>query len=164
MTTPPTATQEHDPSALRNRLVDQLLAAGHIRTAAVETALRRVPRHVFAPEVPMRTAYADDIIPTRHTPDGRISNSVSAPWLLAVMLEAARIRPGHRVLEIGSGGYNAALIAELVGPTGHVTTVDIDPDITDRATRLLAAPGYDRVRALTADADVAHGYVMPQAA
>ncbi|MER6735852.1 methyltransferase, FxLD system [Streptomyces puniciscabiei] len=153
MTTPPTAAQEHDPSALRHRLVDRLLAAGHIRTAAVEAALRRVPRHAFAPEVPAQTAYADDVIPTRHTPDGRISSSVSAPWLQAVMLESTRLQPGHRVLEVGSGGYNAALIAELVGPTGQVTTVDIDPDVTDRATRFLCTTGYDRVRVLTADAE-----------
>ncbi|MFD5583328.1 methyltransferase, FxLD system [Streptomyces sp. NPDC127063] len=153
VTTPPTTAQEHDPSALRHRLVDQLLAAGHVRTATVEAALRRVPRHAFAPEVPVQTAYANGIIPTRHTPDGRISSSVSAPWLQAVMLESARLRSGHHVLEVGSGGYNAALIAELVGRTGQVTTVDIDPDVTDRATRFLSATGYDRVRVLTADAE-----------
>jgi len=89
----------------------------------------------------VQTVYAEDIIPTRHTPDGRISSSVSAPWLQAVKLEAARIQPDERVLEVGSGGYNAALIAELVGPTGQVTTVDIDPDVTDRAARFLAAAG-----------------------
>ncbi|WP_330336446.1 methyltransferase, FxLD system [Streptomyces sp. NBC_00557] len=153
VTTPPTTAQEHDPSALRHRLVDQLLAAGHVRTASVEAALRRVPRHAFAPEVPVKTAYADDIIPTCHTPDGRVSSSVSAPWLQAVMLESARLRSGHHVLEVGSGGYNAALIAELVGRTGQVTTVDIAPDVTDRAIRLLRATGYDRVRVLTADAE-----------
>ncbi|MEU9446012.1 methyltransferase, FxLD system [Streptomyces sp. NPDC048304] len=162
MTTPPTTAQEHDPSALRHRLVDQLLVAGHVRTAAVETALRRVPRHAFAPEVPVQTAYADDIIPTRHTADGRISSSVSAPWLQAVMLESARLRPGHHVLEVGSGGYNAALIAELVGRTGQVTTVDIDPDVTDRAIRFLHATGYDRVRVLTADAEQLPPEAIPE--
>ncbi|MGW4086423.1 methyltransferase, FxLD system [Streptomyces sp. NPDC004822] len=162
MTTLPTPTQEHDPSALRHRLVDQLLAAGHVRTATVEAALRNVPRHAFAPEVAVQTAYADDIIPTRHAPDGRISSSVSAPWLQAVMLEAARIQRNDRVLEIGSGGYNAALIAELVGPTGQVTTVDIDPEVTDRAARFLAAAGYDRVHVLTADAEHLPADVVPE--
>ncbi|GAA3214794.1 hypothetical protein GCM10020256_15890 [Streptomyces thermocoprophilus] len=112
--------------------------------------------------MPVETAYADDIIPTRHTPDGRISSSVSAPWLQAVMLESARLRPGHHVLEVGSGGYNAALIAELVGPTGQVTTVDIDPDVTDRAARFLTATGYDRVRVLTADAEHLPADVVPE--
>ncbi|HET9896690.1 MAG TPA: hypothetical protein VFQ44_17305 [Streptosporangiaceae bacterium] len=67
------------------------------------------------------------------------------------MLEQAAIEPGMRVLEIGSGGYNAALIAELVGPSGAVTTVDIDPDVTGRATELLAAAGYGQVRVVLAD-------------
>ena len=67
------------------------------------------------------------------------------------MLEQARIMPGMRVLEIGSGGYNAALIAELVGPAGEVTSLDIDPAVIDRARRLLDAAGYQRVRTVVGD-------------
>lgn len=152
--TPSTDTEHHEAGTiLRSRLTDRLRAGGHFRTAAVEAAFRAVPRHAFAPEVPVETAYADDVIPTRHAGNGRVSSSISAPWLQAGMLEAARLRPGHHVLEIGSGGYNAALIAELVGPTGTVTTVDIDPAVTDRATRLLTAAGYESVRVVTADAE-----------
>ncbi len=149
-------------STLRDQLADQLLAVGHIRTNAVENAFRTVPRHAFAPEVLAEKAYANDIIPTRRAPDGRITSSVSAPWLQADMLEAARIQPGHRVLEIGSGGYNAALIAELVGPTGSVTALDIDPAVTDRATRFLSETGYDRVRVVTADAEHLPADVIPE--
>src|SRR5262249_49145045 len=82
-------------------------------------------------------------------------SSVSAPWLQALMLEQAEIAPGMRCLEIGSGGYNAALMAELAGPTGEVTTVDIDPDVTERARRCLASAGYERVNVVLADAE--HG-------
>ncbi|WGD39725.1 methyltransferase, FxLD system [Streptomyces cathayae] len=160
MTTPPT-TELDEASEPRHRLADQLHAAGHIRTTAVENAFHTVPRHAFAPDVPIHKAYANDIIPTHHTADGRIISSVSAPWLQADMLEAARIRPGHRVLEIGSGGYNAALIAELVGPTGSVTTLDIDPAVTDHAARFLAETGYDRVRVVTADAEHLHAGIVP---
>ncbi|QIP83183.1 methyltransferase, FxLD system [Streptomyces sp. Tu 2975] len=152
VSTPPATARQHGPGTLRGRLADRLVAAGHVRTAAVEAAFRTVPRHVFAPEVPVETAYADDVIPVRHAPDGRISSSVSAPWIQADMLEAARLQPGHNVLEIGSGGYNAALIAELVGPAGSVTTVDIDAAVTDRATGFLKATGHDHVRVITADA------------
>ncbi|MFG2365828.1 methyltransferase, FxLD system [Streptomyces mirabilis] len=152
VTTPPT-TGLDEAGALRHQLADQLAAAGHIRIPAVDKALRTVPRHAFAPEVPPQKAYANDIVATCHGDDGRITSSISAPWLQADMLEAARLQPGHRVLEIGSGGYNAALIAELVGPTGGVTTLDIDPAVTDRATRYLAQTGYDRVRVVTADAE-----------
>ncbi|WP_208298489.1 methyltransferase domain-containing protein [Streptomyces sp. BK208] len=54
---------------------------------------------------------------------------------------------------LGSGGYNAALTADLAGPTGHVTTLDIDPAVTERAAHFLAETGYDGVRVVTADAE-----------
>ncbi|MGW8744105.1 methyltransferase, FxLD system [Streptomyces sp. NPDC055794] len=161
MTTSP-ATEVSDASRLRHQLVQQLHAHNHIRSAAVEHAFRTVPRHVFAPEVPLPVSYADDIVPTCHDDDGTITSSISAPWLQADMLEAARIRPGHRVLEIGSGGYNAALIAELVGPTGHVTTLDIDPVVTDRTVRFLPEAGYSQVSVVTADAEHLPHEVVPE--
>lgn len=79
-------------------------------------------------------------------------SSVSAPQIQAMMLEQAQVKPGMRVLEIGSGGLNAAYLAELVGENGEVVTVDIDPVVTDRARRLLNEHGYDRVHVVTADA------------
>ncbi|ASQ93238.1 methyltransferase, FxLD system [Streptomyces sp. 11-1-2] len=161
VTTSPT-TDLDEATALRHQLAGQLAAAGHIRTPAVDQALRTVPRHAFAPEVPVHKAYANDIVATRHSDEGRITSSISAPWLQADMLEAARIQPGHRVLEIGSGGYNAALIAELVGPTGSVTTLDIDPAVTNRATRFLAQTGYDRVHVVTADAEHLPTGIVPE--
>jgi protein-L-isoaspartate(D-aspartate) O-methyltransferase len=72
-----------------------------------------------------------------------------------MMLEPAGIEPGMRVLEVGSGGVNAALIAELAGPGGQVTTVDIDPEVTARARACLDAAGYQRVRVVHADGE--HG-------
>lgn len=139
---------------LRARLVDDLVASGSIRTAEVESALRTVPRHLFAPDVSLEAAYADDTVRTKWDENGRTISSVSAPWLQATMLEQAGLGPGMRCLEVGSGGYNAALMAELVGPTGAVTTVDIDPDVTDRARQCLAAAGYgERVRVVLADAE-----------
>lgn len=160
MTHPP-ATTVSNASELRHQLVERLRAGNHIRTAGVEHAFRTVPRHTFAPEVPLKAAYADDTVPTRRAPDGRVTSSISAPWLQADMLEAARIQPGHHVLEIGSGGYNAALIAELVGPAGHVTTLDIDPAVTERANRFLTKTGYDDVRIVTADAEHLPGPLIP---
>ncbi|OAA23306.1 protein-L-isoaspartate(D-aspartate) O-methyltransferase [Frankia sp. EI5c] len=142
---------EEQADVLRARLVDGLLSGGWIRTAQVEAAFRAVPRHLFAPEASLEAAYADDVVRTKFDADGTAISSVSAPWLQATMIEQARLAAGMRCLEVGSGGYNAALLAELVGPTGEVTTVDIDPDITDRAAGFLAATGYDRVRVLTGD-------------
>jgi protein-L-isoaspartate(D-aspartate) O-methyltransferase len=120
----------------------------------VERAMRTVPRDRFAPEADLQDAYHPfNAVVTKQDEHGIAASSVSAPQIQAMMLEQADVQPGHRVLEIGSGGYNAALIAELVGESGRVTTVDIDPQVTDRARRLLTDNGYTRVRVVTADAE-----------
>ncbi|MGH3828764.1 MAG: methyltransferase, FxLD system [Pseudonocardiaceae bacterium] len=138
---------------LREELVDQLVAQDAVQSKDVEAALRTVPRHLFAPGVALEGAYANDTVLTKRDEHGIALTSVTAPWLQAMMLEQAQLAPGMRVLEIGSGGYNAALIAELVGEEGQVTTVDIDPDVVDRARRCLAAAGYRRVTVVLADAE-----------
>jgi protein-L-isoaspartate(D-aspartate) O-methyltransferase len=138
---------------LRGGLADALRASGAIRTDEVDRAFRTVPRHLFAPGVPAAEAYADDVIITKRDEHDVAASSVSAPSMQAVMLERAGLRPGMRCLEIGSGGYNAALMAELAGPAGEVTTVDIDSEITGRASRCLATAGYGRVRVVLADAE-----------
>jgi protein-L-isoaspartate(D-aspartate) O-methyltransferase len=84
---------------------------------------------------------------------GATISSLSATHIQAVMLEQAEIEPGMRVLEIGSGGYNAALMQELVGDGGKVTSVDIDAEIVVRARACLEAAGYDRVEVVLADAE-----------
>ncbi|MDG9720456.1 hypothetical protein [Streptomyces sp. DH24] len=79
MTTPPT-TELDDMGALRHQLADQLTDAGHIRTPAVNNALRTVPRHAFALEVPAEKAYTNDIVPTRRSDDGRTVSSACGRW------------------------------------------------------------------------------------
>jgi len=146
-------TGEDRAAELRNRLTDELIAAGHISSAAVEAAFRAVPRHLFAPGVPIEAAYARDIVVVKRDEHGALMSTISAPEIQALQLEQAGIRPGMRVLEIGSGGCNAALIAELTGPDGHVTTMDIDPDVADRARACLDAAGYPQVRVALGDAE-----------
>lgn len=141
------------PNELRNHLVDGLVADGIISLAGVEAAFRAVPRHVFAPGVPLEEAYARSIVVVKRNEHGTPISTVSAPEIQATMLEQAEIGAGMRVLEIGSGGFNAALIAEIVGRSGQVTTVDIDPDVTDRAAAFLDEAGYSRVNVVLADAD-----------
>lgn len=148
-----TATGQ-DAAALRGAMVEQLRTHGELRTDTVTRAFATVPREAFAPGAPLEQVYnRDDVVITKRDENGLATSSVSAPRIQAIMLEQADIRPGMRVLEIGSGGYNAALIAELVGPEGEVTTVDIDPFVVDRATQYLADAGYPQVRVLLVDAE-----------
>ncbi|MGM1058378.1 methyltransferase, FxLD system [Saccharothrix sp. Mg75] len=144
------------PEALCQAMVDQLREMGAARSDAVVAALSKVPRHLFGPGEPLDKAYAaQGTLLTRCNEQGEAVSTVSAPHIQAMMLEQADIRPGMRVLEIGSGGYNAALIAELVGPTGEVTTVDIDPEVVTRARDCLTAAGYHAVNVVETDAE--HG-------
>ncbi|MFE7872706.1 hypothetical protein ACFUYE_20455 [Micromonospora humida] len=104
--------------ALRAAMVAEL-GEDTIRSEAVAVAFSVVPRHLFAPGEPLDMVYDSNTpLVTKTGPDGKALSSVSAAHIQAVMLEQAGIEPGMRVLEIGSGGYNAALIAELVGPLG----------------------------------------------
>ncbi|WP_327635730.1 methyltransferase, FxLD system [Kribbella sp. NBC_00482] len=136
---------------LRTALVQQLVAAGTIRDDRVAAAFATVPRHVFVPHAPLEVAYADDVVLMKHDQAGVVTSSVSQPSIVALMLQQAAIRPGDRVLEIGSGGYNAALMRELAGPGGAVTSVDIDPEVTDRARESLDEAGYGDVTVVQAD-------------
>jgi len=145
---------------LRNAMADQVdapLDLGKDLPDAVLAALRTVPRHLFTPGEPLASAYGDvyTSIVTKRSERGTSLSSVSAPWIVAAMLAQLDVRPGESVLEIGSGGYQAALLRELAGPDGSVTTVDIDPEVTARARACLDLAGYRDVRTLLADGE--HG-------
>lgn len=86
------------------------------------------------------------------TTPARVTSTISAPRLVAWTLAELGLTPGMRVLEIGTGsGYNAALLAELVGPTGAVVTVEIDEELARGAKALLAELGYGSVRVVVGD-------------
>ncbi|MFE0055395.1 methyltransferase, FxLD system [Streptomyces sp. NPDC059003] len=149
--------QARESHRLRQKMTDQLIDQGYIDDASVETAFRRVRRHLFLPGIPLETVYAaaDATVTTKCDGNGRATSTVSAPWLQAVMLREAALGPGQSALEIGSNGPNAALMQELVGPNGQVTTLDIDPYVVERTARFLPAAGYDRVHVVLGDGE--HG-------
>lgn len=143
-----------DAAALRSAMVRELRDQGAIQSESVAAAFATVARHLFTPGEPLNVAYAVDNAPiVKRDDNGLTLSAVSAPHLQAVMLEAAEVKPGMRVCEFGSGGYNAALLAELVGDSGRVTTVDIDPEIVERASAFLHEAGYDHVQVVLADAE-----------
>jgi protein-L-isoaspartate(D-aspartate) O-methyltransferase len=141
------------PDEARTRLVDELRATGRLTSAPVEAAFRAVPRHVFLPELdPVSQAYQDEAFVIKTDEDGLPVSSSSQPAIMAIMLEQLGVAAGQRVLEIGTGtGYNAALMSRLVGPEGSVVTVDIDPDLAERARANLGAAGYRDVIVICGD-------------
>lgn len=142
--------------ALHQALVDTLKNSGYISSPSVETAFRAVPRHLFLPGIPLNTVYSDRSIPTKQQ-DGMTLSSSSQPAIMAVMLEDLALKHGHHVLEIGAGtGYNAALMAHIVGRSGRVVTVDIDDDIVSGARASLATMGAGHVQVVCNDG--ADGY------
>ncbi|MGV9884269.1 methyltransferase domain-containing protein [Streptomyces sp. NPDC003006] len=171
---------EPDPALVaevRTALVREIEASGAWRAdPAWRAAFEAVPRHLFVPyyyiigrggayerlwgEDPdaarrtrwLRGAYADAPLATR-VRDGELVSSSSQPSLMAKMLTELEVREDDRVLEIGAGtGYNAALLAHRLGDD-HVTTVDLDPEITESARRHLAAAGH-RPAVVTGDGAV----------
>jgi len=143
---------------LRRAMADQITAPmdlGKQLPDAVMAALRTVPRHLFTPGIPVARAYEDvyTSIVTKTSASGIPLSSVSAPWIVAGMLAQLDVHPGQSVLEIGSGGYQAALLRELTGPEGSVTTMDIDSEVIGRARACLDLAGYGNVRTLCADGE-----------
>ncbi|MGH3769114.1 MAG: methyltransferase, FxLD system [Pseudonocardiaceae bacterium] len=151
-------TTTSDPEQLRTALADYISRRGTFRTPKVEAAFRAVPRHLFLPDVDPETAYGPKVVVvTKRAEDGTALSSASSPNLVATMLEQLDVQPGHRVLEIGAAtGINAALLAELVGPTGEVVTIEIDDDLAAGARAGLTAAGYHQVEVICADG--AHGH------
>jgi protein-L-isoaspartate(D-aspartate) O-methyltransferase len=123
-------------------MVEEQLVRRGIEDQRVLDAMRRVPRHEFVPEGSERYAYEDHPMPIG---DGQ---TISQPFIVALMLEAARIGPEDSVLDVGTGsGYAAAVAAEL----GHrVVSIERHRDLALTAAATLEALGY-RVNVVTGD-------------
>jgi methyltransferase of FxLD system len=131
---------------LRRSLVAELRAKGVVSSERVAAAFLSVPRERFLPDVlareGLKAVYRDEAIVTKKDARGLPLSSSSQPAIMAKMLELLDPQPGHRVLEIGAGtGYNAALLAHIVGSRGRVTSIDIDPELARQARRSLRDAG-----------------------
>lgn len=124
-------------AAMRAQMVEAQIRARDIRSQAVLGAIARVPRHLFVPAEIQRHAYED-----RPLTIGR-GQTISQPYIVAYMTEALELQPTHTVLEIGTGsGYQAAVLAELAR---HVYSIEIVPELADRARATLQQIGYKNV-------------------
>ncbi|MGA5704630.1 methyltransferase, FxLD system [Peterkaempfera bronchialis] len=139
---------------LRDQMIRRLIELGALRSRQVVAAFRKVPRHLATPDEDMATVYSvERAVITKTDADGVQLSSVSAPRIQAMQIEQADIHPGMQVLEIGSGGVNAAYLAEIVGKDGLVVTADIDSEVTERASVFLSQAGYDQVHIVTVDGE-----------
>ena len=149
----------------RSQLLTLLVSKGAIRSSAVADAFLSVPRHPFVPQVDEDVAYSDGSVPLKTsdgTDAGLVISSSSQPAVMAIMLEQADLKPGQRVLEIGTGsGYNSALIAHILGEQGEVVTVDIDEELVASARKHLDEVGFGHVRVICADGALGHGAMAP---
>jgi protein-L-isoaspartate(D-aspartate) O-methyltransferase len=136
----------------RARLAGALRDSGRAPSPAVQAAFLAVPRHLFVPGLSPAQAYQDEALVIKYDDDGVPVSSSSQPVMMAIMLEQLGLAAGHRVLEIGTGtGYNAAVMAHIVGASGSVDTIDIDDELVRRARASLVTAGYPTVRASCAD-------------
>jgi protein-L-isoaspartate(D-aspartate) O-methyltransferase len=124
-------------AARRERMVDSQLRARGINDARVLDAMRRVPRHRFVPLDQRDLAYGD------HPLAIGFSQTISQPFIVAYMTEALALEPGARVLEIGTGSaYQTAVLAEIAR---DVSSIEVVPEIAERAATLLGELGYSHV-------------------
>lgn len=137
-------------AADRMRMVDALVERGLVHDPRVERALREVPREAFVP--------GGDPHLDAPQPIGA-GQTISAPHMVAMMVEALDVRPHHRVLEVGGGsGYHAAILARLAR---HVTSVEVVPELADRARRTLASLGVANVDVVMGDGSTGHAPGAP---
>src|SRR5690606_26561534 len=130
-------------AAARAAMVNEQLAARGIKNQDVLDAMRRVPRHRFVPASEQAYAYRDMPLPI-----GK-GQTISQPYIVALMTELVQPRSDARALEVGTGsGYQAAVLAQLVD---HVYSIEIEPELAQRAAKVLEELGYDNVTVRAGD-------------
>lgn len=132
-----------DDEYLRNLMVERQLVARGISDPRVLEAMRAVPRHRFMPEYSRKNAYDDMALPIGQ------NQTISQPYMVAIMTELLRLSGSERVLEIGTGsGYQAAVLAHLAR---EVVTVERIPELAGTAQAALRELGYENVICILSD-------------
>lgn len=137
---------EADYAELRKDMIREQVACRGVDNPAVLEAMRRVPRHLFLPEDQRRYAYEDHPVPIG------AGQTISQPYMVALMTQLLELKPRDRVLEIGTGsGYQTAILAELAG---DIITVEREPVLAERARATLAGLGYENIEVIEGDGTV----------
>ena len=140
-------------SGKRKALIEQLKREGYLKSERVIKAFESVPREDFVPEECRAHAYDDEPLPLF------AGQTISAPSMIAVMLELLELKPGDRVLEVGAGsGYNAALLSKLVK---EVCAIELDPGLADFARDNLRRAGIKNVKVMQGDGSMGYGKASP---
>lgn len=122
----------------RERMVREQIELRGIKDKVVLSAMRKVDRRLFVPSDLADFAYADGPLPIGH------NQTISQPYIVAYMTEAAKLKPDERVLEIGTGsGYQAAVLAEIVS---KVYSIEILEPLAESAQKRLKSIGYDNIK------------------
>ncbi len=122
----------------RERMVENQIAERGITDTRVIRAMKEVERHLFVPEIVRSRAYSDNPLPIGE------GQTISQPYIVALMTEYLKLKPDMKVLEIGTGsGYQAAILAEIVS---EVYTIEIVESLGTRAKKLLDSLGYDNIQ------------------
>jgi len=130
-------------AAARAAMVAQTIEARGVKDPAVLAAMRSVPRHAFVPEEIRAYAYDDRPLPIGER------QTISQPYIVALMTELAEVAPGEKVLEVGTGsGYQAAVLAAM---KADVWSIEIVAPLAERARADLAAQGYTGIRLRVGD-------------
>ncbi|MEM1710756.1 MAG: methyltransferase domain-containing protein, partial [Sulfolobales archaeon] len=107
-------------------MVRDLINIGVLKSEKVIRAISKVPRELFIPPELRRYAYLDTPLPIGY------GQTISAPHMVALMTELLDVQVGDKILEVGTGsGYQAAILAELVGDEGHVYTIEIVKELVE---------------------------------
>ena len=141
----------------REDLVSKLLDRDYIKTKPVEDAMKKVPREEFMTPETKNYAYLDRPIPLEN------GQTISAPHMVAIICEMLALEKGMKVLEIGTGfGYNAAVVAEIIGSEGHVYTIERIENLKNIAEQNLKRTGYsENVTVILGDGTKGYGEKSP---
>jgi protein-L-isoaspartate(D-aspartate) O-methyltransferase len=131
-------------TAARLKMVRTQIVARGVTDSVVVAAMRRVPRHLFVPEEYRASAYSDTPLPIG------LGQTISQPYVVALMTEALELKGGEKVFEVGTGsGYQAAVLAEM---GAEVYTMEIVEELAEKAAERLKALGYSKVHVRAGDA------------